>query len=121
MFQSWANEHEKKYVADSEKEYRMRVWMQNHIKIELHNNQVPEPKFKLGHNAFSDMTQDEYAEYNKLGLHGKAAAGKVSAEKKINPRAESATFRSLDDPMLEVPKEAAAGKVSAEKKINPRA
>jgi len=51
------------------------------------------------------MTQDEYAEYNKLGMHGKAAAGKVSAEKKINPRAESATFRPLDDPMLEVPKE----------------
>jgi len=105
MFQSWANDHEKYYATVSEKEYRMRIWLQNHVKIELHNNQVPEPKFKLGHNAFSDMTQDEYAEYNKLGLHGKAADSKVSAEKKINPRAESATFRSLDDPMLEVPKE----------------
>lgn len=105
MFQSWATDHGKDYTTDSEKEYRMRIWLQNHIKIELHNNQVPEPKFKLGHNDFSDMTHDEYAEYNKLGLHGNAAVGKVSAEEKINPQAESATFRALNDPMLELPKE----------------
>jgi hypothetical protein len=30
MFQSWANEHEKEYSSDFEKEHRMRVWMQNH-------------------------------------------------------------------------------------------
>mmetsp|Transcript_36640 Transcript_36640/g.88802 ORF Transcript_36640/g.88802 Transcript_36640/m.88802 type:complete len:359 (+) Transcript_36640:237-1313(+) len=104
MFQSWANEHEKEYTSDTEKDHRMQVWMQNHIKIELHNNQVPEPKFKLGHNAFSDMTQDEYAEFNKLGLHS-SKAGKLSAEQKINPQAEFTTFRALEDPMLELPKE----------------
>lgn len=30
MFQAWAGEHEKEYTSDSEKDYRMRVWMQNH-------------------------------------------------------------------------------------------
>jgi len=30
MFQSWANDHEKYYATVSEKEYRMRIWMQNH-------------------------------------------------------------------------------------------
>jgi len=104
MFQAWANDHSKEYDSDEEKEYRMRVWMQNHIKIELHNNQVPEPKFKLGHNAFSDMTQDEYAEFNKLGAHA-SKSGKLSAEQKVNPMAESATFRALEDPMFEKPKE----------------
>lgn len=74
------------------------------VKIELHNNQVPEPKFKLGHNAFSDMTQQEYAEFNKLGIHA-SKSGKDVAELNVNPKAETATFRHLEDPMLEMPKE----------------
>jgi C1A family cysteine protease len=103
MFQSWANDHSKEYASDEEKEHRMRIWMQNHIKIELHNNQVPEPKFKLGHNAFSDMTQDEYAELNKLGIHA-STHGKLAVEENF-AKAEFATFRHLEDPMLELPKE----------------
>lgn len=36
-------------------------------RIQQHNSQVPPPTFTLGHNAYSDMTESEFAEYFKLG------------------------------------------------------
>eukprot|EP00980_Cylindrotheca_fusiformis_P028909 scaffold22672_cov141-Cylindrotheca_fusiformis.AAC.12 len=90
-------EHHKDYFSEDEKIHRLKVWMENHVRIEAHNNQVPEPKFKLGHNAFSDMTQDEYAEFNNLGKYGNAEFAKLSAQNQLNPDATSATHRQLDN------------------------
>lgn len=36
-------------------------------RIEQHNNQTPTPKYTLGHNPYSDMSQDEFHRHFKLG------------------------------------------------------
>jgi C1A family cysteine protease len=38
-------------------------------RIEAHNNEEPKPTFTLGHNAFSDMTNDEFQQMFKLGQY----------------------------------------------------
>ena len=37
--------------------------------VEKHNRQIPAPSYTLGHNQFSDMTVEEYQQYNRLGAH----------------------------------------------------
>jgi C1A family cysteine protease len=39
----------------------------------MHNIQEPKPTFMLGHNEFSDMSEDEFAAYFKLGQYNKMA------------------------------------------------
>lgn len=41
----------------------------NADRIREHNAQEPAPSFTLGHNEFSDMTQEQFAKHFKLGKH----------------------------------------------------
>lgn len=66
-FKLWATEFTKEYESVEEEFRRMKVWMQNHALIEGHNNQEPSPSFTMGHNVYSDMTQDEFDQMFNLG------------------------------------------------------
>eukprot|EP00934_Nitzschia_sp_Nitz4_P006446 Nitzschia sp. Nitz4//scaffold382_size14485//43//1292//NITZ4_008933-RA/size14485-snap-gene-0.12-mRNA-1//1//CDS//3329549908//6436//frame0 len=67
QFVEWTLRHDKVYEDHSELQARLSIWLDNHAYIEQHNNQSPPPSYLLGHNQFSDMTVDEYQQYNKLG------------------------------------------------------
>lgn len=96
LFSSWVAEHkgattlQSAYKNPEELTRRMNIWMQNHALIEKHNNQVPKPSYTLGHNAFSDMTHDEFKELHKLGEYSTA-----SAITKSNPSNKVATRSSM--------------------------
>jgi C1A family cysteine protease len=67
QFESWVKEFEREYNTEEEKEKRMKIWMENNEYIENHNSQEPKSSYEVGHNQFSDMTMDEYHQYNNLG------------------------------------------------------
>jgi len=68
-FENWIQEHSKLYESLEERAERFQIWMENHILILRHNTKIPKPSYTLGHNQFSDMTNEEYQEYNRLGSH----------------------------------------------------
>jgi cathepsin L len=68
-FHTWMEFHEKQYSDHDEKMQRIKTWIENDRKIEEHNSQVPPPKYTLGHNEFSDMNGDEFAQHFKLGKY----------------------------------------------------
>jgi C1A family cysteine protease len=65
-FKSWVDFHGKNYESHDEKMQRLQIWLDNDERIQKHNNQQPPPSFQLGHNAYSDMTEQEFAAYFKM-------------------------------------------------------
>lgn len=68
-FFAWTKEHSKTYETEDETKLRLGIWKQNNAFIEAHNSKQPAPSYTLGHNQFSDLTLDEYQEFNKLGSY----------------------------------------------------
>lgn len=102
LFSSWVAEHkgattlQSAYKNPEELTRRMNIWMQNHALIEKHNNQVPKPSYTLGHNAFSDMTHEEFKELHKLGEYSTAAT-----ITKSDPNKQPATRMTPEDVLWE--------------------
>jgi C1A family cysteine protease len=93
LFRAWSDTHGKEYDSPYD---NLNVWLANNERIEAHNNQDPKPSFTLGHNAFSDMTNDEFAMQYNLGQYSNAEFSKMEAQEKLSPTAESVS-RRLDD------------------------
>lgn len=67
QFHTWKEQVGKSYKSTLEETERLKVWLENHEYIEQHNSKEPKPSYTLGHNFFSDMTLEEYHQYNFLG------------------------------------------------------
>lgn len=105
LFDAWVATHSKEYTTEEEKKRRLKTWYKNHERIEAHNNRTPKPNFTLGHNAFSDLTLDEFAERFRLGEHSStsAEASKKTTQNLLNDGAMIQTARLLEEDRLELP------------------
>lgn len=107
VFVEWKDLHDKVYDCAHEELQRMIVWMENHALIEDHNAKTPKPSYTLGHNAFSDLSNDEF---QKLHFLGKYSPGSQEAmDKKMTElRAQNAMLRAnANDEVLTVQNELA--------------
>lgn len=70
--------------------------------INEHNNKVPAPKFTLGHNAFSDLTQDEFQQRHSLGKYSNGAPKNTLPSFEMDQEA-SDMVRMLREDSLQLP------------------
>lgn len=71
-FEAWAKKFGRKYESTEKKAERMLIWLENHAFIEAHNSKVPKPSFTLGHNDFSDLTNEDFQRRFRLGKFASA-------------------------------------------------
>jgi len=65
-FFTWSTNFKRSYRSPKEYNIRLKIWLHHNAYIENHNSQIPSPSYFLGHNQFSDLTHDEYLQFNKL-------------------------------------------------------
>lgn len=63
-WEAFKQKHNKTYATSQEEEHRKQVYLKNCAKISEHNKQADNGhhKHRLGHNTFSDLTEDEFKE-----------------------------------------------------------
>mmetsp|Transcript_6657 Transcript_6657/g.9755 ORF Transcript_6657/g.9755 Transcript_6657/m.9755 type:complete len:445 (-) Transcript_6657:191-1525(-) len=98
-FMEWKDDHDKVYSLIEEEVERMLVWIGNHEYIENHNSQNTESSYTVAHNAFSDMTNDEFQQYHRLG---KYSPGKEVLELKFKERQAMKKLHANDPAQQEI-------------------
>jgi len=107
-FNYWKDKFQKQYETMEEEKKRLRIWFSNHQYIENHNEQTTS-SYLLGHNQFSDLTRDEFYQFNFLG---KYSPGIISTtrnnlrhtDEEDNDIAAQATDRKLEEKKKELAK-----------------
>jgi len=106
-FKQWMKNHNKEYGTVKEKMKRMKIWIRNNDYIKSHNYQDPLPSYQLGHNQFSDMTEEEFHKHNflhvfspgiiskKKGLRGKGIPSNVKDF--IMEKSQTSFYRNLSE------------------------
>ena len=64
MFNVWMNLHGKTYSDLGEKQYHMRIWLENYAYVQAHNarHAAGEETYELEMNQFADLTSEEFGE-----------------------------------------------------------
>ena len=68
IFTQWSMQFNRSYETLDEHAYRKVIWLQNHLYISNHNNEGKH-SHTLGHNDFSDLTNDEFQQRFYLGKY----------------------------------------------------
>ena len=92
LFDEWRETFGRSYESNSPREAALRklTWLKNHAVIEKHNQAGHD--WKLGHNEFSDLSQEEFMERMRLGEH---SPGVFMPRGRSDGRLVSAGARSL--------------------------
>lgn len=93
-FKAWADRFEKTYESIEHEVERMIVWAQNHDFIQTHNNKIPQPSYTVGHNKFSDMTNDEFQRMHFLGKYSMGVDAIRAGHKKAKEEAIQRRFEN---------------------------
>jgi len=80
-FLEWVEVHGKEYDSEEEELERMLIWIKHDDYIEQHNNKIPKSSYTLGHNFFSDMTNDEFQQRHVLGKYSPGVDTILNAKK----------------------------------------
>mmetsp|Transcript_23549 Transcript_23549/g.65765 ORF Transcript_23549/g.65765 Transcript_23549/m.65765 type:complete len:361 (-) Transcript_23549:1509-2591(-) len=97
-FMEWMKQHDKGYENTKELIHRMHIWADNHRFIEEHNTKSPAPSYTLGHNHFSDLTIEEFREFNKLGKHSPGILKRHDVNRRSSPTVSVARrLRTVSD------------------------
>jgi len=94
-FKSWMKDHERVYENTEEEVKRLITWVKNHEHIERHNNKENSSSYTLGHNQFSDLTNDEFRRLNFLGDYSPGTEGAIDMFGPASP--ETSVSRKLSD------------------------
>mmetsp|Transcript_33043 Transcript_33043/g.76161 ORF Transcript_33043/g.76161 Transcript_33043/m.76161 type:complete len:349 (-) Transcript_33043:261-1307(-) len=103
-FSEWKKRFSRSYDDCDEGMKRFKIWTENHALIEKHNAD-PSATSVLGHNAFSDMSHEEFKQRFRLGEYARKEAQKHlrSPKSAEGTAAVAAVSRKLSSDLTDLP------------------